>query len=498
MSYSFFYDETEHSRKINYQTVTANNYYDNFSAAIVGWNNENADEICKRYKEFEAKQEYRKKKGELKSQTMKQKDLKYGFATLNKHTIEFYEDLLSTYDENTVLNLSVFSKIEYVIHQVFRDYHNSVFVDIDYMKYSIIKAILVYRPQKVIEAIYNSTDEFVNELCIFFQNRIQLNKSNLKLKERENIAFEQILVLLNDVNQITSLDWKYYGAFNGFSKLLQEMNIQDYVLIIDEEGELHSTFLAAETEGIINISEGNSKEFVGIRMADMLIGLVSKMMQSLKESLTSNYSNEKIEKRLLEPGWFILDDRQLGLYNRLHTIICVNNKYWYNTYSGVYSDDLVVFVSLLQFMSRFENAEELRNANYDMQPEYFNSFVCSALQRRFDILKNKLPIEPIVNDSKEYFYNKQGAKVYKDISKQPQLPLKEGNNLYLVLSVGIGKEGIPFVTIEEEGEAVCYNLLLDYSEWAMTVVGIANSGEKLIPGQVVFSLMDGKYYADII
>ena len=28
MKYMFFYDETEHSRKINYETVTANNYCD--------------------------------------------------------------------------------------------------------------------------------------------------------------------------------------------------------------------------------------------------------------------------------------------------------------------------------------------------------------------------------------------------------------------------------------------------------------------------------------
>jgi hypothetical protein len=32
----------------------------------------------------------------------------------------------------------------------------------------------------------------------------------------------------------------------------------------------------------------------------------------------------------------------------------------------------------------------------------------------------------------------------------------------------------------------------------MTVVGIANSGEKLILREVVFTLMDGKYYADIL
>ena len=32
----FFYDESEHSRKISYKTVSALNYYDNFIAMIVG------------------------------------------------------------------------------------------------------------------------------------------------------------------------------------------------------------------------------------------------------------------------------------------------------------------------------------------------------------------------------------------------------------------------------------------------------------------------------
>lgn len=44
MKYIFFYDETEHSRKINYETVTANNYYDNFITGIVGWKAE--DDEC--------------------------------------------------------------------------------------------------------------------------------------------------------------------------------------------------------------------------------------------------------------------------------------------------------------------------------------------------------------------------------------------------------------------------------------------------------------------
>lgn len=35
--YIFYYDETEHSRVINYKTVNASNYYDNFITMIIGW-----------------------------------------------------------------------------------------------------------------------------------------------------------------------------------------------------------------------------------------------------------------------------------------------------------------------------------------------------------------------------------------------------------------------------------------------------------------------------
>lgn len=74
MKYFFFYDETEHSRKINYQTVTAKNYYDNFITVIVGWKAEEDECISDRYLAFESKYAYRKKDGELKSQTMKAKE----------------------------------------------------------------------------------------------------------------------------------------------------------------------------------------------------------------------------------------------------------------------------------------------------------------------------------------------------------------------------------------------------------------------------------------
>ena len=77
MEYEFFYDEAEHSRKINYKTIDAQNYYDNFVAVIVGWNTAQKDRIRKIMKPLKKIQ----KKGfswRIKSTTIKQEQLKHG------------------------------------------------------------------------------------------------------------------------------------------------------------------------------------------------------------------------------------------------------------------------------------------------------------------------------------------------------------------------------------------------------------------------------------
>lgn len=52
-------------------------------------------------------------------------------------------------------------------------------------------------------------------------------------------------------------------------------------------------------KALINLKEASSQEYVGIRMADMFIGLISKVMQSLKKVLTNDYVNERIEKNFI-------------------------------------------------------------------------------------------------------------------------------------------------------------------------------------------------------
>ena len=122
--YTFYYDESEHSRKINYDTINSNNYYDNFVTMIVGWSDEEAN-ILQRYATFENKYADRKDhNGEIKSTMLKQKQFKYGFASLNKQNAQVVNDFLSLFDKDTHIYFSVSSKIEYLVLQIFRTYRN--------------------------------------------------------------------------------------------------------------------------------------------------------------------------------------------------------------------------------------------------------------------------------------------------------------------------------------------------------------------------------------
>ena len=494
--YNFYYDESEHSRIINLSTITGETFYDNFLVAIVGWDSDKEAEIEQKYLAFEEKYAERKKKGELKSDTFKSNQFKYGFASFNKPNVEMLNDLLSIIDDDFFIYLFVASKIEYVIIQLFKDYTNSIFVDMDSVRYSIVKAILTYRPTEVINSIYAEPEKFVSSLIDFFTKRIELNKRNITLKEAENNAFENILMILQDVEPPTSINWDYHMSFVGFSSLLKSKRIADYSLTIDKEGN-SKTHDAAIEVGIVNCTEVDSKEHFGLRIADMLAGIVGKMMKSLFHSLHNDDNNATVTKTLLDKAWFRVNDKQLDLYKKLYHILLEINNDWYKIYAGNYSDDLISLLALLDYMNHFKSADEIQK-DFDMHPEYCNACMCSRLEEHFSRIHSKLPIEPVVPEIEEYFRNSRGAKVYFDDNRRPELQINEGHNRYYVLSVGNSNAGIPLVTIANKPENMCFSLPEQLSEWAMTVIGMANMGENLFPSEVVFSLINGRYYADIL
>lgn len=110
MKYCFYYDESEHSRVINLSTVTGETYYDGFLAAIIGWRSDHETAFEQRYHAFEEKYADRKKKGELKSGTIKPKQLVHGLASLNEANVKLLGDFFSIFDENSYIICSVQAK----------------------------------------------------------------------------------------------------------------------------------------------------------------------------------------------------------------------------------------------------------------------------------------------------------------------------------------------------------------------------------------------------
>ncbi|GFP77451.1 hypothetical protein [Clostridium fungisolvens] len=498
VQYRFYYDESEHSRKINLNTVNATNYYDNFIAVIVGWKIESEKSVFEKYAAFEEKYTDRKSKGELKSQTLNQSQFKNGFASMNKSNVCFLTDFLLVFDSDIEVYFSVISKIEFIISQLFYGYNNSFFCDIDAMKYSIVKAILMYQPKEIIEGIFENTEELVATLKAFFKDRIQQNKVNLSLKQRETKAFEEILEILYDIHDVSTIEWNYDIAFLGFKKYITERAINDFILVIDKEGESSNTLNAAKKVGFSTAIEVDSKCSIGVRISDMLAGLLSKLLKSLHNSLRYNSSDEQLQKKILSKEWFLLSQDQLELYKKLYIIVCKLNNAWYKTFSGKYSDDLIMLIAFLNYMNHFSSTEEIRKQNVDMQGEYFNSYACEYLEDYFDRMRNKLPLNPISSDAKNYFFNKRGAKVFFDVRRQPLLKFTNGHCKCSVLSIGFSREGIPLATISEAKGNYCYRLPKDLSEWSMSVVGLANMGMNMFPAEVVFIEDNGKFYADVL
>lgn len=493
--YDFYYDESEHSRKINYKTINASNYYDNFVTIIIGWSVKKRD-VLQRFEDFETKYADRKdRNGEIKSTMFKQKQFKYGFASLNKQNAQIINDFLSLFDKDVHIYFSIASKIEYLILQIFKEYRNNIFVDADLLKYSITKALVLYRPEAVIKSVYESPELFLKELKKFFRDRIKDNQNNVELKEKEIRVFKEILLILDEISDIQQIDWDYHMSFDGFKKYLKEKNIQDYTLIIDKEGENDQdskTLKSARNVGLVNSNEADSTEYDGLRIADMMAGIISKLLKGLCDSLRYQSLLEGTNKKLLDVKWFCLNEVQLELYKKIYRIICEWQPAWYKSYSGIYSDDLIVFIALLNFMNDFQSVKQIQN-NIDMQSECFNSFACNELEHYFEKRRCKLPFDPVTRFDEETFLNQRGAKVYFDSKKQPLLPLHEGTQTFKVLSVGLDQKFTPTVTILKEGLPICFRLPEELSEWACNVVGMAAMGMKFFPTEVNFTFNNGKY-----
>lgn len=497
--YVFFYDESEHSRSITKETINAKNFANNFVVAIVGHQFSDLNSIESKYQKLE--EDYKKYYcvDELKSTVIKKSKYIHGLKELKDTDVNLINDVFNfTKASNLQLYVSVQNKIEYVINQMLCNYDNDLFIDADSLRYSVSKLINMYMPQNVIEAIYLNNGSFISELIIFLKKLLELNKNNPN-KINENPAIEQLLLLLEAYNKDFIIDWNYSFSFNGFNLFLKERLIKDISLVIDKEGK-GTTLETAKSESIIDAIEVDSINCVGVRIADMIAGIVSRFIVSIHNALSYKSLEDGKNLKFLGHEWFEIDEKRFNVYKLIKKVIIDLNSSWYKTYCSQYSDDFLYFIALINYFDSFQNYEEFRKVKIEEHPYKLNGVAIEMLKKRFSIMQNKLNIDPIDVDSKksEYYYNQKGAKCFFDYNKHDELIICEFGSKYLILNVGFfGNMEKACVTIDDKGVPICYLLPDGLKDWAVTCVAMANRGVNLFPSNVIFNKRNDKYFADI-
>lgn len=185
----------------------------------------------------------------------------------------------------------------------------------------------------------------------------------------------------------------------------------------------------------------------------------------------------------------------MKLYGRLHYVISELNDAWYKSYAGIFSDDLISFVALLEFVD--EKTTERLNGD-SLISEEFNQYCIQCLQGRFDEMRNKLSRESIELDDEGCFINRWGTKVYADATKQPGLIIEGGKRECIVFNAGFDRRGVPTITILEDGEYRCYRIPDQLREWALNLVALKNMGQEILLAKVLFTKQGSRWHADIL
>ena len=470
--FNFYYDESEHSRKLTLKTLTAEEFYDGFTAVVVGWDENDEPAIEEAY--LEAKY-LSSSSRELKSTALPKKQFEYGFRSLSKANAGLVGDFLALLDEKVHVYLFYSSKIENLVKQLISCYRGIPYISADSLEYSLTKLLIQYRPHSVVEALYESPDKLIDELRRFLDIRVERNKANPELKRLETEQCLRIREFLDSVDPIDDIDWDYRPAFDGVGRYLGERDyINDWGLFIDREDK---TTAAARECGFSNVRQIDSKDSFGVRMADMLAGILAKLFKAVRHEMAYATPADEVCKGLFDDKWFEIDDCRLVLYKQLHEVLLVNDKSWFKVYGGAYADDLVVTFSLLNFFAETSDAVTLRAGGRNL-PEEFNAYCCADLEVHFKRMGTKS-----FPNGRDPF--------------RPRLLVTDEPVVKHVTGVGMNEYGAPFVSVLEDDAESVYLLPESLAEWTHTLIA-AGCDELLFPTDVKFQVCGGRCAADIL
>lgn len=347
--YNFFYDETEHSRKLTNDTLVANNFQPYFLAGFIGIPKEKYDELERKYIDIENKYKQKYNVEELKSRIFKQAKFEQGFYKFKDDDVNFLTDVIDFVLCNDIkFNLCIFNKFEYLINQTLI----KCGVPVKYPAlYSFTKLLTLYRPLNVINGFYKTNSEFIKEVVKFIQRKNEITKDIIARNLENEICNELIEVVNVCETENIKIEWPYQLCFRNLKRYSEKEKICIEELIIDSEnGEKGSTLEAAKKVFGEKSFDANSKNEFGIRLVDILIGVISKFVISIQKSMTyENLENAKELKYVCTNRYLQTSSKHklVKLFSRL--LERKNNEY--KIFGSFYVDSYIAFNTYVDFIS---------------------------------------------------------------------------------------------------------------------------------------------------
>lgn len=382
------------------------NALDSYIGVFCGFEQSSIQDIISQISAFESK--FKSKFGltndrELKSTTIGKKNFKYGIATFNRDTFDFYKDLFGLIKSlNPNLHIDIISKVEHLLRCTFKgiifNRKHNVIEPLFY--YSLTKFVLVYHTPEVLKSFFNAIDfksgYNLKKQLIHSLDTIMPVIKNIPRKKREYIAFKQLHDILRDSRLIISssdtCSFSYHPNFLGLSRLLNELQINntDVNIIIDNETK---TFETATEYNFKSVHQADSKELIQLHICDFLSGFIGRMIFALyndpnmaEDKLTKIEDVAHIDlasKRIQSPNWFEISQEQYELYLLIHNTLTINHEYYWSTMTLSYFDQAASFYSLLRYFASFDSFEKYKSIDSLKHAEYYNTAAIHELEEHY-------------------------------------------------------------------------------------------------------------------
>lgn len=402
--FCFYFDESFHDRaiKLSYDgsiNLFSDGLSDTFVGGFIGVEFSKIKGFENKFLEFESK--YKKIYGlsdrkELKGSIVKQKNFKYGIASLNYNSTKLYLDFFDILiDYNCIIQLNLFSKIEKLLSEVFKGSIEklNIIVKPKAFIYSITKFIFRYRDLEIAEKLLLNSNTMSSRQIIdeirFGLNFILKKISHIERKVQEEKTLNELLYVLdllnNNIHLSENIKWNYDSIFEGLDILLEELKISplEIELKLDEEKNILDS--ANRYSRNMKVDSYDSQNVVGIRSADILANFFGRLIYLMQKELEeTDQLNVKGDLHYISKGWFRINEDKFKLSKKIGYLLGYQSLCHINT--SVFMDHSFVIFSYFNYINNYKDINEYRKYTDEYHYINGNRYIIKQLQEKLSNL----------------------------------------------------------------------------------------------------------------